>query len=50
MPSTKDANGKPISQRLALRKTQAALIEADDTIGQTRDCIAGQREAYQSVK
>lgn len=48
IPGTKDAKGRPLTQRLVLRRTQVALLLANDKLAQVRECVADQREAYQS--
>lgn len=47
VPGTRDAKGRPLTQRLVMRRTQAALLLANDTIVQVRECVADQRNAYQ---
>lgn len=48
MPGVFDAKGKPLSQRLVLHRTQAALLLQRDVTTQVRECIADQRLDYQS--
>jgi hypothetical protein len=50
VPGVFDAKGKPLTQRLVLRRTQAALLLANDKLAQVRECVAGQRLDYQSAK
>jgi hypothetical protein len=48
VPGVFDAKGKPLTQRLVLRRTQAALLLANDTLVQVRECVAVQRNDYLS--
>ena len=50
VPGTTDAKGRPLTQRLVLRRTQAALLLANDKLAQVRECVVDERKAYQSVK
>lgn len=50
VPGVKDAKGRPLTQRLVMRRTQAALLLANDRLVQVRECVAGQREGYQSAR
>jgi hypothetical protein len=46
VPGVFDKNGKPVSQRLVLHRTQAALLLANDTLAQVRECVVGERLDY----
>lgn len=48
VPGVTDAKGRPMMRRVVLRRTQAALLLANDTLAQVRECLADQRSAYQS--
>jgi hypothetical protein len=48
VPGVVDAKGRPLMRRVVLRRTQAALLLANDTLAQVRECMADQRSAYQS--
>jgi hypothetical protein len=50
VPGVFDAKGHALTQRLVLRRTQAALLLANDTLVQVRECVADQRSDYQSAK
>jgi len=47
VPGVFDAKGKPVSKTLVLRRTQAALLLANDTLVQVRECVSDQRSDYQ---
>lgn len=47
VPGVLDKNGKPLKQRTVLHRTQAALLLANDTLAQVKECVAGQRLDYQ---
>jgi hypothetical protein len=48
VPGVFDAKGKPLMRRVVLRRTQAALILQHDYNAAARQCLADQRNAYQS--
>lgn len=50
VPGLKDAKGKPLTQRLVLRRTQAALLLQHDYNAQARECLRDQREGYQNYQ
>ena len=50
IPGTKDAKGAPLTQRLVMRRTQAALILQHNYNARARECFAERNNAYQSVK
>ena len=47
VPGVTDRSGRPLTQRLVLRRTQAALLLANDALVQVRECIVDQRSDYQ---
>lgn len=50
IPGLKDAKGRPLTHRVVMRRTQAALALANGKIVEGRECMADQRSAYQNVK
>lgn len=49
VPGLRDAKGRPLTQRLVLHRTQAALLLANGTIAETRECMVVQRNAYSAT-
>lgn len=47
MPGLKDSTGKRLTQRMVLRRTQAALLLANDRLVEVKGCVAEMRAAYQ---
>jgi hypothetical protein len=47
VPGLKDSTGKRLTQRMVLRRTQAALLLANDRLVEVKGCVAEMRAAYQ---